>query len=179
MPAGFFISVTHQKCRCTGSGFLRARHVMEGPRGRLTTRGPSVPSSQPSGADLREAPPYYLMLRRFFRSPTVRTLGAFDKTVVTVMRDVSSQRVWQVLARRLEIGGSGRYLVIARSCPPMRQRNHCSSLKGIPKMKLQGSRPLGPESLQSQTRPRPENRLSICRLHVIHRQRCTPRPSSA
>jgi hypothetical protein len=90
MPAGFFISVTHQKCRCTGSGFLRARHVMEGPRGRLTTRGPSVPSSQPSGADLREAPPYYLMLRRFFRSPTVRTLGAFDKTVVTVMRDVSS-----------------------------------------------------------------------------------------
>src|SRR5246127_4391093 len=58
----------------------------------------------------------------------------------------------------------------AASCPPMRQRNHCSSLKGIPKMKLQGSRPLGPESLQSQTRPRPENRLSICRLHVIHRQ---------
>jgi hypothetical protein len=27
--------------------------------------------------------------------------------------------------------------------------------------------------LQSQTRPQPENRLSISRLHVIHRQRLT------
>src|SRR5258708_1753162 len=43
-------------------------------------------------------------------------------------------------------------------------------LRSIPKMKLQGSRPSGPESLQSQTRPRTENRLSIRRLHVIHGQ---------
>src|ERR1700747_849899 len=54
----------------------------------------------------------------------------------------------------------------------MRQRNHCSSLKGIPKMKLQGSGPSTPKSLQSQNRPRPENRLSISRLGVVHGQRC-------
>src|SRR6478672_13874594 len=52
----------------------------------------------------------------------------------------------------------------------MRQRNHCSSLKGIPKMKLQGSGPSTPKSLQSQNRPRPENRLSISRLDVVHGQ---------
>src|SRR5262249_8122644 len=52
----------------------------------------------------------------------------------------------------------------------MRQRNHCSSLKGIPKMKLQDSGPSGPKSLQSQNRPRPENRLSISRLDVVHGQ---------
>src|SRR5258705_14015427 len=52
----------------------------------------------------------------------------------------------------------------------MRQRNHCSSLKGIPKMKLQGSGPSAPKSLQSQNRPRPENRLSISRLDVVHGQ---------
>src|SRR5262245_38393955 len=52
----------------------------------------------------------------------------------------------------------------------MRQRNHCSSLKGIPKMKLQDSGPSGPKSLQSQNRPRPENRLSISRLDVVHAQ---------
>src|SRR5262245_23833092 len=50
----------------------------------------------------------------------------------------------------------------------MRQRNHCSSSKGIPKMKLQASEPSGPESLQSQTRPCPKNRLSISRLGVVH-----------
>src|SRR5262245_57859790 len=55
----------------------------------------------------------------------------------------------------------------------MRQRNHCSSLKGIPKMKLQDSGPSGPKSLQSQNRPRPENRLSISRLDVVHGQRVT------
>src|SRR5262245_36771043 len=55
----------------------------------------------------------------------------------------------------------------------MRQRNHCSSLKGIPKMKLQDSGPSGPKSLQSQNRPRPENRLSISRLDVVHAQRIT------
>src|SRR5207253_5137665 len=54
----------------------------------------------------------------------------------------------------------------------MRQRNHCSSLKGTPKMKLQGSGPSAPKSLQSQNRPRPENRLSISRLDVVHGQRC-------
>src|SRR5262245_56466380 len=48
--------------------------------------------------------------------------------------------------------------------------NHCSSLKGIPKMKLQGSGPSAPKSLQSQNRPRPENRLSISRLDVVHGQ---------
>jgi hypothetical protein len=53
----------------------------------------------------------------------------------------------------------------------MRQPNHCSSVKGIPKMKLQGSGPSAPKSLQSQNRPRPENRLSISRLDVVHRQR--------
>src|SRR4029077_5576107 len=58
----------------------------------------------------------------------------------------------------------------AASCPPMRQRNHCSSLKGIPKMKLQGSGPSTPKSLQPQNRPRPENRLSISRLDVVHGQ---------
>src|SRR5438132_14349594 len=52
----------------------------------------------------------------------------------------------------------------------MRQRNHCSSLKGIPKMKLQGSGPSAPKPLQSQNRPRPENRLSISRLDVVHGQ---------
>jgi hypothetical protein len=52
----------------------------------------------------------------------------------------------------------------------MRQRNHCSSLKGIPKMKLQGSGSSTPKSLQSQNRPRPENRLSISRLGVVHGQ---------
>src|SRR5262249_1406920 len=55
----------------------------------------------------------------------------------------------------------------------MRQRNHCSSLKGIPKMKLQDSGPSGPKSLQSQNRQRPENRLSISRLDVVNGQRCT------
>src|SRR5262249_28448178 len=53
----------------------------------------------------------------------------------------------------------------------MRQRNHCSSLKGIPKMKLQDSGPSGPKSLQSQNRQRPENRLSISRLDVVNAQR--------
>src|SRR5262249_39404113 len=52
----------------------------------------------------------------------------------------------------------------------MRQRNHCSSLKGIPKMKLQDSGPSGPKSLQSQNRPRPENRLQISSLDVVHGQ---------
>src|SRR5262249_6544717 len=52
----------------------------------------------------------------------------------------------------------------------MRQRNHCSSLNAIPKMKLQDSGPSGPKSLQSQNRPRPENRLSISRLDVVHAQ---------
>src|SRR5207302_8996378 len=56
----------------------------------------------------------------------------------------------------------------------MRQRNHCSSLKGTPKMKLQGSGPSAPKSLQSQNRPRPENRLSISRLDVVHGQRLIP-----
>src|SRR6201993_2849665 len=55
----------------------------------------------------------------------------------------------------------------------MGQRNHCSSLKGIPKMKLQGSGPSTPKSLQSQNRPRPENRLSISRLDVVHGQLST------
>jgi hypothetical protein len=50
------------------------------------------------------------------------------------------------------------------------QMAHCSSLKGIPKMKLQDSGPSGPKSLQSQNRPRPENRLSISRLDVVHGQ---------
>src|SRR5262249_38720773 len=52
----------------------------------------------------------------------------------------------------------------------MRQGNHCSSSKGIPKMKLQASEPSGPESLQFQTRPCPKNRLSISRLGVVHRR---------
>src|SRR5262245_61573548 len=52
----------------------------------------------------------------------------------------------------------------------MRQRNHCSSSKGIPKMKLRASEPSGPESLQSQTRPWPKKRLSISRLGVVHRR---------
>jgi hypothetical protein len=52
----------------------------------------------------------------------------------------------------------------------MRQRNHCSSSKGIPKMKLQASEPSGPESLQSQTRPCLKKRLSISRLGVVHRR---------
>jgi hypothetical protein len=38
-------------------------------------------------------------------------------------------------------------------------------------MKLQDSGPSGPKSLQSQNRPRPENRLSISRLDVVHAQR--------
>jgi hypothetical protein len=37
-------------------------------------------------------------------------------------------------------------------------------------MKLQGSGPSTPKSLQSQNRPRPENRLSISRLGVVHGQ---------
>jgi DNA-binding protein H-NS len=37
-------------------------------------------------------------------------------------------------------------------------------------MKLQGSGPSAPKSLQSQNRPRPENRLSISRLDVVHGQ---------
>jgi hypothetical protein len=37
-------------------------------------------------------------------------------------------------------------------------------------MKLQGSGPSTPKSLQSQNRPRPENRLSISRLDVVHGQ---------
>src|SRR5262245_26437055 len=50
----------------------------------------------------------------------------------------------------------------------MRQGNHCSSSKGIPKMKFQASEPSDPETLQSQTRPCPKNRLSISRLGVVH-----------
>jgi hypothetical protein len=46
---------------------------MERPRGRLTARGPASPLVNLRGADLREPPLYYLMLRDFFRSPTVRT----------------------------------------------------------------------------------------------------------
>src|SRR5712672_2824370 len=38
----------------------------------------------------------------------------------------------------------------------MRQGNHCSPSKGIPKMKLQASGPSGPQSLQSQIRPWPK-----------------------
>src|SRR5262245_39526295 len=56
----------------------------------------------------------------------------------------------------------------------MRQRNHCSSSKGIPKMKLQASEPSGPESLQSQTRPWPKKRLSISCLGVVHRRQEKP-----
>ena len=56
---------------------------------------------------------------------------------------------------------------ISRASPPATSRGR---LKGIPKMKLQDSRPSGPKFLQSQTRPRHENRLSIYRLHVIHGQ---------
>src|SRR5215510_8530443 len=41
----------------------------------------------------------------------------------------------------------------------------------ILKMKLQASEPSGPESLQSQTRPCPKNRLSISRLGVVHGRR--------
>jgi hypothetical protein len=37
-------------------------------------------------------------------------------------------------------------------------------------MKLQDSGPSDPKSLQSQNRPRPENRLSISRLDVVHGQ---------
>ena len=43
-------------------------------------------------------------------------------------------------------------------------------------MKLQGSGPSAPKSLQSQNRPRPENRLSISRLDVVHGQRRTQKP---
>src|SRR5262245_29793948 len=56
----------------------------------------------------------------------------------------------------------------AASSPPMRQGNHCSFSNRVPKMKLQASEPS--ESLQSQARPCPKNRLSICRLGVVHRR---------
>jgi len=44
-------------------------------------------------------------------------------------------------------------------------------------MKLQDSGPSGPKSLQSQNRPRPENRLSISRLDVVHGQLSTANPT--
>jgi hypothetical protein len=43
-------------------------------------------------------------------------------------------------------------------------------------MKLQGSGPSAPKSLQSQNHPRPENRLSISRLDVVHGQPDTSLP---
>jgi hypothetical protein len=64
---------------------------MERPRGRLTARGPGVPLVNLRGADVREAPPYYLCDASIFRSPTVRTLGALIR-VVRVMR-ADAQRV--------------------------------------------------------------------------------------
>jgi hypothetical protein len=50
----------------------------------------------------------------------------------------------------------------------MRPKNHASPLKGIAKMKLQGSAASSPETLQSQTRLRAKNRLSFNALAVVH-----------
>src|SRR5271157_1495368 len=50
----------------------------------------------------------------------------------------------------------------------MQPRNHCSSQKGIPKMKLQASRPISPKNLQSQTSSQTKNRLAISRLGILH-----------
>jgi len=45
---------------------------------------------------------------------------------------------------------------------------HCSSQKGIPKMKLQASRPINPKNLQSQTSAQTKNRLATSRLGILH-----------
>src|SRR5260370_25386289 len=50
----------------------------------------------------------------------------------------------------------------------MQPRNHCSSQKGIPKMKLQASRPISPKTLQSQPSAQTKNRLAISRLGILH-----------
>jgi hypothetical protein len=49
----------------------------------------------------------------------------------------------------------------------MRQQNHASLLKGIPKTILQGFRGSLPKTLQSQTRRFAKNRLSINALAVV------------
>jgi hypothetical protein len=50
----------------------------------------------------------------------------------------------------------------------MQPKNHASPLKGIPKPKLQGSGPSSPETLQSKTGQRAENRLTFNSLDVVH-----------
>ena len=44
--------------------------------------------------------------------------------------------------------------------------------EGNPKNEIASFGPSGPKFLQSQTRPRPENRLSISQLDVVHGQLC-------
>jgi hypothetical protein len=53
----------------------------------------------------------------------------------------------------------------------MQPKNHASPLKGIPKPKLQGSGPSSPETLQSKTGQRAENRLTFNSLDVVHGRR--------
>src|ERR1700745_2827697 len=50
----------------------------------------------------------------------------------------------------------------------MQPRNHCSSQKGIPKMKLQASKPISPKNLQSETSSQIKNRLALSRLGILH-----------
>src|SRR6516162_5000698 len=50
----------------------------------------------------------------------------------------------------------------------MRGRHHDSRFEGILKMKLQASDASAPEGLQSQNLSRPENRLSVNGLAIVH-----------
>jgi hypothetical protein len=50
----------------------------------------------------------------------------------------------------------------------MRQENHALQIRGISKIKSQGSAALDPETLQSQTRPYAKNRLSLNGLEIVH-----------
>src|ERR1700694_1561912 len=50
----------------------------------------------------------------------------------------------------------------------MRQENHDLQIRGIPKMKSQGSAASDPETLQSQTRPSAQKRLSLNGLEIAH-----------
>jgi hypothetical protein len=57
---------------------------------------------------------------------------------------------------------------LAASCPPMWQQNHASPGRGISKMKSQASRASDPKTLQSQTRPTTQKRLSFNGLEIVH-----------